>query len=52
MKVLCAWCEKEMGKKEPLWDTSTTHGICPKCLKELKEELGKSGSRRRDTKQS
>lgn len=36
MLVVCAWCGKDLGTKEPLSDTSVTHGICPECLeKEL-----------------
>ncbi len=33
MKVTCAWCGKNMGEKEPLMDTSTTHGMCEECYK-------------------
>ena len=29
--VQCAWCQKDMGEKEPLDDLSITHGICPEC---------------------
>ena len=33
MKVICAWCRREgcpayLGEREPLSDTSETHGIC------------------------
>ena len=31
MKILCAWCYKFMGTKEPLEDTDTTHGMCQDC---------------------
>jgi hypothetical protein len=34
MRVICAWCKVEMGDKEPFGDTTTSHGICPKCLLE------------------
>ena len=37
MKVVCAWCGKDMGEKPPLEDKSITHGMCEDCLKkELK----------------
>lgn len=34
MKVVCAWCGKDMGEKEPFDDESTTHGMCPECYEE------------------
>ena len=37
MKVVCAWCGKDMGEKPPYNDRTTTPSICVKCLKkELK----------------
>jgi DNA-binding CsgD family transcriptional regulator len=33
MNVQCAWCGKDIGRKEPLEDTETTHGICPDCYR-------------------
>ncbi len=30
--IICAWCGKCMGEKEPYEDKSITHGICPSCL--------------------
>lgn len=38
MKRICAWCKAPMGEKEPLEDTSETHGICPDCAKRLEAE--------------
>jgi len=32
MRIVCAWCGKELGEKEPLEDKRITHGICPECL--------------------
>ena len=32
MRIVCAWCGKEMGQKEPLEDTGVTHAICPECF--------------------
>ena len=31
MKCICSWCGKEMGKREPHDDQSTTHCMCPEC---------------------
>lgn len=41
MKRICMYCEKYMGDKEPLADTSETHGICPLCMNVfmLKEQV-------------
>jgi len=36
MKVVCAWCRKDMGEKEPKEDKGTTHSICPQCLRKIK----------------
>jgi hypothetical protein len=38
MKIVCAWCQKAMGDKEPITDLSHTHGICPECLRVLEQE--------------
>ena len=32
VKVVCAWCKKEMGEKPLLEDLTTTHSICESCL--------------------
>jgi len=36
MKVVCAWCNKDMGEKEPTKGrqrNEVTHGMCDKCYK-------------------
>jgi len=33
MKIVCAWCNKKIGGK----GTSLSHGICNKCLAQLKQ---------------
>ncbi len=40
MRILCAWCEQngepaELGEREPLADTTKTHGICRRHWREL-----------------
>lgn len=38
MKIVCAWCQKDMGEREPFDDPITSHGICPACFEiEIKE---------------
>jgi hypothetical protein len=31
MKIICSYCQKEMGQKAPFDDPNPTHGICPEC---------------------
>ncbi len=35
MKVVCAWCNKKIGGK----GTLLSHGICNKCLAQVKQPL-------------
>ncbi len=32
MKIVCSYCRKDMGEKEPLADTGITHSMCPDCF--------------------
>jgi hypothetical protein len=32
MVTVCAWCQKYMGSKEPLYDPAVSHGICGACV--------------------
>jgi hypothetical protein len=34
MKVICSYCRKDMGEKEPLDKKLITHGMCPECIEE------------------
>jgi hypothetical protein len=36
--IICSWCKKCQGEKEPLDDKRTTHTICPVCLENQKLE--------------
>jgi hypothetical protein len=36
---ICAWCKADMGTKEPLDDTSVSHGICVECANEFRAFL-------------
>lgn len=31
MKIICAWCNAELGEKEPLEDKNPSHTICVPC---------------------
>lgn len=44
MKVICAWCQLDMGEKEPLEVTLTSHGICEKCSEEMLTQTGRYAS--------
>jgi len=47
MKIYCAWCLKEnkseaealIGEKEPLEDSTASHGLCGKHRRQVEEEL-------------
>jgi len=32
MVIVCAWCQKYMGSKEPFFDPAVSHGICSSCV--------------------
>lgn len=36
MKIICSWCKKFMGEKEPVEDSSETHAKCAACLRDQK----------------
>ena len=36
MIIICAWCKKVLGEKEPLENKADTHGICKICEAKLK----------------
>jgi len=35
MQIICAWCDKRMGWKQPYEDKSSTHGICVECAERM-----------------
>jgi cobalamin biosynthesis protein CbiD len=39
MIIVCAWCKKALGRKEPLDNEDTTHGICVECSYEVTKEV-------------
>lgn len=43
MKIVCAWCGRDMGEKEPLEDMDETHGMCFWCLLHMKRKTKKLG---------
>jgi hypothetical protein len=40
MKIICSWCGKKMGEKEPLSDPSVTNGMCRPCLGRMARRIG------------
>ena len=38
MKVICAWCGKDMGEKNGEGVKGISHSICEECLEKLKAE--------------
>ena len=47
MRIVCAWCGKEMGQKAPLEDTGVTHAICPECFLKQTGKTPEESARRR-----
>jgi len=43
MLIICSWCKKKLGEKEPLEDKRETHGICSECYEKLTKKKVKSG---------
>lgn len=41
-RVVCAWCQKEMGKKEGLKEGQISHGICENCREKHFPKSGKN----------
>ena len=31
MRIVCSWCQRDMGAKQPLLNNEVTHGMCPSC---------------------
>jgi hypothetical protein len=41
MKIICSWCKRFIGEKEPFEDVSETHAKCSVCLNKQKSETKK-----------
>jgi hypothetical protein len=39
IKVICAWCQKDMGEKSGTCRDGISHGICPDCLEKVRNEM-------------
>ena len=35
MRIICAWCSKDMGEKFPFDSDMVTHGICDECVAKI-----------------
>ena len=38
MKIVCAWCGKEMGEKDGEGEEGVTHSLCEECLAKMEAE--------------
>ena len=38
LKVVCAWCNKDLGEKDGGGNTGVSHGICPACRDRIERE--------------
>lgn len=43
MQVVCAWCGKYLGDKEPLANKSITGSICGECYRKTRDKIEESG---------
>ena len=39
MKVICSYCRKKIGEKEPLDDDNVSHGMCEDCYEYYQEQI-------------
>jgi PAS domain-containing protein len=39
VKVICSYCRKRIGEKEPVNDDSVSHGMCQECYDYYKEQV-------------
>ena len=39
MKIVCAWCGKDMGEKDGKGVEGVSHGLCNECLVKLMAEV-------------
>ena len=40
LKMVCAWCGKDMGEKDGEGIEGISHSICEECLTQLEEKSG------------
>ena len=40
MKIVCAWCSKDMGEKDSKGQEGVSHGICEECLDKMLMKVG------------
>ena len=38
MKIVCAWCGKDMGEKNGNHEDGVSHGMCEECFTKIKAE--------------
>ena len=41
MKIVCAWCSKDLGEKNGGGAEGVSHGLCEECFNELIAEVEK-----------
>jgi hypothetical protein len=48
MRIICSWCGKHTGAKEPLSDLSITSTICGECYRKTRYKNEESGEEYRE----
>ena len=46
MKIVCAWCGRDIGEKDGKGVEGISHGVCKECFDRLGAKVGKRGKRR------
>ena len=46
VKIVCSWCNEEIGVKDGKSIYKTTHSICDKCLNKLMQEINEKRIKR------
>jgi hypothetical protein len=39
IQIICAWCQRDLGKKEGDATYPVSHGICPDCERKVRAEI-------------
>ena len=42
IRVVCAWCRRDMGLKEGDAPYPISHGICPECAEKVRAEINET----------
>jgi len=52
MRIICAWCGKDMGVKKPFADNEITSSICKSCFAIEKAKIAEYHAQKRNLEQA